>query len=398
MKYAILVPDGMSDYPLEALEQKTPLEVAKTPNMDLIANQGIIGRVKTIPEGLTPGSDVANLAILGYDPKKNFPGRGPLEAANLGIKLEENDSVLRCNLVTVFDNKMVDYSSGHIKSLEAEKLIKSLTQNLSNEHIKFYPGVSYRHILVIKNSAKLDFKDLRTTPPHDILGKEISKYLPKGKSADFLTKLMKDSVKLLESHEINTVRLDLKENPANMIWLWGYGQKVNLPSFKEKYGLTGGVISAVDLIKGIGKSIGLESVNVTGATGYYDTNYEGKAEAAIRILKKHDFVYVHVEAPDEAGHNGDLKEKILAIERFDQFIVGPILHYLETQGDFRILVLPDHPTPIALRTHASDPVPFAMKGKNIIHSATKKFCEIEAGASDKIFNSGEELMKNFLKS
>ena len=337
------------------------------------------------------------MAILGYDPKINFPGRGPLEAANLGIKLDANDYVFRCNIVTVFDEKMVDYSSGHITTAEADKLIRTLNQKLGNDLIKFYPGVSYRHIMVVKDNPHFDFKDIRTTAPHDILSKEIKKFLPKGKSADFLIEIMKKSVEVLESHEINSVRIDLKENPANRIWLWGQGQKIDLPSFKDKYGLTGAVISAVDLVKGIGKSIGLDIINVEGATGYYDTNYEGKAKAAIEVLEKNDFVYVHVEATDEAGHNGDLKEKLLAIERFDQVIVGNILRYLEKTGDFRILVLPDHATPITLRTHASDPVPFIMMGKNIVHSGTKKYSEASAASSLNIFNSGAELINNFLK-
>ncbi|MDP8260345.1 MAG: cofactor-independent phosphoglycerate mutase [Candidatus Gygaella obscura] len=399
MKYVVLVPDGMADYPIASLNGYTPLEVAKTPNFDMIANKGMMGMVKTVPHGFTPASDVANLSLFGYDPRKYYPGRAPLEAANLNVELGENDLAFRCNLVTIFDNKMVDYSAGHITSAEAHKLIRLLDEKLGSETIKFFPGTSYRHLLVIKNNNKLDIKDLKCTPPHDITGKQIKKYLPKGSLAETLTHLMEESTKVLSAHEINFVRVDLKENPANSIWLWGFGQGASMESFYEKYGLKGAVISAVDLIKGIGKIVGLKVINVEGATGYYDTNYAGKSDAAIEVLKKDDYVYVHVEAPDEAGHNGDLQEKILAIERFDQQIVGKILNYLEGQNcDYRLLVVPDHATPIELKTHTADPVPFAMIGKNIVPAAAKAFSEAQAKLSDKKFDSGEELIKYFIKT
>jgi len=397
MKYIVLVGDGMADYPIEELEGRTPLETARTPNMDFIVQNGNLGRVKTIPEKMTPGSDVANISILGYDPKQVYTGRGPLEAANLGIELEDDDVAFRCNLVTTLGDVLVDYSAGHISSKEAEILIKFIDENLGTNRFKFYPGVSYRHLLVVKRGADEHFDKLLCRPPHDIFGKKIQKNFPKGNSADVLIKLMQDSRRLLENHEVNLVRVDLKENPANMIWLWGQGKKPNLPKFIDKYGVTGSVISAVDLIKGLGKILGLEVINVPGATGYYDTDYEGKAKAAIKSLEKKDFVFLHVEAPDEAGHNGDLREKITAIERFDQLVVGTVLEAFKEKENFRILVLPDHATPIALKTHVADPVLFGIYGTGIIGKGFVKYSEKEAGNSDLVFENGPSLMEYFIK-
>lgn len=397
MKYIVLVPDGMADYPLDELGGRTPLEAAKTPNMDFISREGILGRVKTVPDNMPPGSDVANVTILGYDTGKFYTGRAPLEAANLGVELGENDVAFRCNLITASDDTLIDYSSGHIKSNESSELIKFIDSNLGSERIKFYPGVSYRHLLVIKNGTVERFDQIKCVPPHDITGKSISKNLPQGESAQFLIKLMKDSRPILSNHEINLVRIDLKENPANMIWLWGQGKKPNLPNFFEKYGLKGSIISAVDLIKGLGKLIGFEVINVPGATGYYDTNYEGKAKAAIKCLGKKDFVFLHVEAPDEAGHNGDLREKITAIERFDNLVVGKILEAFKNKKNYRILILPDHATPVSLKTHTSDKVCFAMFGKDIIGKGFSGFSEKEALKSELYFEKGHELMDYFIK-
>jgi len=307
MKYIVLVADGMADYPIKDLGERTPLEVARKPNMDFIAQAGTLGRIKTIPDNMSPASDVANISILGYNPKEFYTGRGPLEAANLGIKLEDEDVAFRCNLITASGDTLVDYSSGHISSKEAALLIKSIDQGLGSEEVKFYPGVGYRHLMLVKNGALRSLEDVECVPPHDITGGSISKHLPQGKSADFLIKLMQESRKILELHEVNAVRLDLKENPGNMIWLWGQGKKPSMPTFADKYGLSGSVISAVDLIKGLGKYLGLEVIKVAGATGYYDTNYKGKAKAALKALEEKDFVFLHVEAPDEAGHNGDLR-------------------------------------------------------------------------------------------
>lgn len=359
MKYIVLIGDGMYDYPLVELGGKTPLEAAKTPHMDFVAQNGLCGMVRTIPAHMSAGSDVANLAILGYDPVKYYTGRGPLEAANLGVELLERDYAFRCNLVTESNGILVDYSAGHIDTKEARILIEFIGRNLSTETIKFYPGVSYRHLM------KITVPEGSFTPhchaPHDIIGKEIRRHLPKGRGAELLIDLMMKSRELLASHEINKVRLDLKENPANMIWLWGQGKKPELKKFSEKFGLSGAIISAVDLVKGIGRIIGLEVIDVPGATGYYDTDYSAKANYALRALETKDFVFVHVEAPDEAGHSGDLRAKISSIENFDAKVVGRILEGLkEKKEEFRILLLPDHATPISLKTHTSDPVGFAI--------------------------------------
>jgi len=392
-KYIVLVGDGMADYPIEELGMRTPLEAARTPNMDFIAKNGQLGQAKTIPEKMTPASDVANLSILGYDPKKYYSGRGPLEAANLGVELEEDDVAFRCNLITAGSDTLLDYSAGHIKSREAEKLIKFLDQKLGTNKMRFFSGVSYRHLLLVKRGSELKLENLKCRAPHDISGQNINKNLPKGENADIIIKLMRDSREILSGHEINHVRLDLKENPANMIWLWGQGKKPNIPKFIDKFGLTGSVISAVDLIKGLGRILGLNVINVPGATGYYDTNYAGKAKAGIKSLDKNDFVFVHVEAPDEAGHNGDLREKLTAIERFDQLIVGPFLKYCENREDFRILVLPDHATPISLKTHISDAIPFAIYGKDIPKKDFLAYNEKEAQKSELYFENGYQLME-----
>ncbi|MFH1191823.1 MAG: cofactor-independent phosphoglycerate mutase [Candidatus Omnitrophota bacterium] len=392
-KYIVLVGDGMADYPIESLGMRTPLEAARTPNMDFMAKNGCLGQAKTIPERMTAASDVANLSILGYDPKKYYSGRGPLEAANLGIELEDDDVVFRCNLITAGGDILLDYSAGHIKSKEASSLIKFIDQKLGNNKLHFFPGVSYRHLLLVKRGAELKLQNLKCWAPHDIVGLSIKRHLPKGDSADIIIKLMLDSKEILESHEINHVRLDLKENPGNMIWLWGQGVKPNMPKFMDKFGLSGSVISAVDLIKGLGHILGLGVINVPGATGYYDTDYAGKAKAAIKSLKKNDFVFVHIEAPDEAGHNGDLREKITAIERFDQLVVGSFLEYCQDKDDFRMMVLPDHATPLALKTHTSEAVPFAIYGKNIQAGSFLNYSEKEAKKSQLYFEHGYQLME-----
>lgn len=397
-KYIVLVGDGMADYPIEELGMRTPLEAARTPNMDFIAKNGILGLAKTIPDKMTPASDVANLSILGYDPQKYYSGRGPLEAANLGIELEDDDVAFRCNLITASADTLLDYSAGHIKSTEAEKLIKLLDQKIGTNKIRFFNGISYRHLLLFKRGSELKLQDLKCLPPHDITGKSISRNLPKGDNADLIIKLMQDSRQILENHEINHVRLDLKENPANMIWLWGQGKKPSMPKFSDKFGLTGSVISAVDLIKGLGRILGLEVINVPGATGYYDTNYHGKADAAIKSLGKNNFVFVHVEAPDEAGHNGDLREKLTAIERFDQMIVGSILEYCKDKSDFRIMVLPDHATPVSLKTHTPDLIPFEIYGKDISAGNFLNYSEKEAQKSQLYFKHGYQLMEYFISS
>ena len=397
MKYIVLVGDGMADYPIGELRDRTPLEVARSPNMDFITEQGILGRIKTVPDKTKPGSDVAMISILGYDPLKYYTGRGPLEAANLGVELSNQDVAFRCNLVTAGKDNLMDYSAGHISSNEATNLIKFLGSKLGTSEIKFYPGVSYRHVMLVKSGAEKGLEKLICQPPHDIVGLKISDNLPKGKNAQMIIDLMQASREMLQTHEINMVRIDLKENPANMIWLWSPGRKPALPSFLERYGLRGSVISAVDLIKGLGRVLGMQVVNVPGATGYYDTDYKAKAVAAINALRNKDFVFVHVEAPDEAGHNGDLREKITAIERFDSLVVGTILEACKRKKDFRILVLPDHATPISLRTHTSDEVFFAIYGKGVTRDEFSQYNEKEATKSKLYIKNGYELMDYFIR-
>jgi 2,3-bisphosphoglycerate-independent phosphoglycerate mutase len=397
MKYVILVPDGMADVELKELNGATPLEVAKTPNMDFLARFGKVGMVRTIPQGLAAASDVANLSLLGYDPAKYYTGRAALEAAYLGIDLKPDEVAFRCNLITVADEKIIDYSAGHIKSKEAQGIIKFLNQKLGSGYIKFFAGTSYRNIIVI-NLAAFDKKGkIICKPPHDIMGEAIKDNLPRGKGAQTLIKLMEESRNILSEHEINKVRVDLAENPANMIWLWGEGSLPEMPAFLSHFGLNGAVISAVDLIKGIGKIIGLDVINVPGATGYYDTNFDGKAQAAIKALETYDFVYVHLEATDEAGHNGDLRQKISMIERFDSKIVGPVLEAVKKIDSSRILVSPDHPTPIPLRTHTDHPVPFVMFGSGIDADNGDKFSEKKASQSGWIFDKGHELIEYFIR-
>ena len=402
MKYIVLVGDGMVDRPLEELGGKTPLEAAKTPNMNFIAEKGRVGMTNMIPSRMAPASDVANLSILGYSPRKYYSGRGPLEAANMGIELKDDEVAFRCNLITISGAKLVDYSAGHIANKEAASLIKELNAKLATDNVRFYAGISYRHLCVIKCKDKEEAKalsKLKCTPPHDIIGKNMERFLPKkGQGVDLVLKLMQDSKDVLAGHEVNNVRIDLKENPANMIWLWGQGTRPSMPRFSERFKVEGSIISAVDLIKGIGKIIGLKVIDVPGATGYYDTNYAGKAEYAIASLKDRDFVFVHVEAPDEAGHNGDLREKIRAIENFDKFVVGSVLEYFKSASqDFRILVLSDHATPISIRTHSRDYVCFAMYGTDIEQDEWMYFNEKEARSSKFRVDKGHELMEFFIR-
>lgn len=397
MKYIVIVPDGMADYPIARIGNKTPLEVAKTPNMDFLAQQGMVGLVQTIPDGMSPGSDIGNMAILGYDPKSCHTGRAPLEAANQNIILADDEVAFRCNLITVADHKMIDYSAGHISTKEAAILIEALNREIVQEGIKFYPGKSYRHLLIVKGNRVKEYMQVKTHPPHDIIDRDIRNFLPgKAPAAEMLLMLMEKSKTIFEGHSVNQVRADLKENPATMIWLWGQGVRPDLPAFEQKFGLRGGIISAVDLVNGIGRLAGLEVIDVPGITGYYDTNYSGKAQYALESLKKNDFVYVHIEAPDEAGHNGDLEAKISCIERIDREVIGTILNYFGQYEDVRILVLPDHPTPVELRTHTSDPVCFVMYGKDVQPDGASRLTETLAKEKGLKFASGEALLKKFM--
>ncbi len=398
MKYIVVVPDGAGDYPLEVLNGKTPLEVADTPFMDKLASQGILGRVKTVPLGFSPSSDVANLSLLGYEPEKYYTGRGPLEAANLGIALGEKDLAFRCNLITENDDILLDYSAGHITDKEASFLIDALNKSLGSREIRFYLGKSYRNLMVYRGGLPLGLDKLKYWPPHDIIGKSIIPHFPKGNNANIIIDLMNKSKEVLREHEINKVRIDLGESPANMIWLWGCGPKPSMESFQKKFGLRGAVISAVDLIKGIGKLVNLKVIEVEGATGYYDTNYQGKAESALRALEEVDFVFVHIEATDEASHNQDLRMKIICLERIDKFVIGTIVENLNSKKEkFRILVVPDHPTPISKRTHTDEPVPFLIAGEGVEKGGFSCFSELEAQNSSLYFDRGVGLLQYFLK-
>ena len=358
MKYAVLIGDGMADYPIEELGGKTILQAARTPAMDYIAAHGKTGLAKTIPDGFPPGSDVANMSILGYDPAVYYSGRAPLEAASIGVALAPDDVAFRCNLITIEHGRMKDYSAGHISSEEAKILIETLDTELSTDELNFYPGISYRHLMV---ATKNFGAETICTPPHDITGERIEEYLPSGKDGEFFSELIEESMAILELHPVNLKRIKEDKNPANSIWIWGQGYAPRFTPFQELYGIKGAVISAVDLLKGIGIYAGLDIIEVPGATGYLDTDYEGKVSAALEVLKTRDLVFVHVEAPDETGHEGSLEKKLQAIEDFDSKIVAPILKHAETSDEpFTILILPDHPTPISLKTHTRDPTPFAI--------------------------------------
>jgi len=376
VKYALLICDGMADYPLEKLQGKTPLQVAKTPHLDRLAREGSTGLATTIPENMSPGSDVASLSILGYDPCQYYRGRGPLEAVSLGIQPAGDEVVFRCNLVSVSDGLMQDYSAGHISTKEATVLVKSLNDRINIDGVMFYAGVSYRHVVTIKDRLLREGKgELRCVPPHAIIGQPIQPNLPTGQGAPLLRELMEKSREILGAEAINLVKIDLQENPANMIWLWGGGKLERPPPFQERFGVTGAVIAAVDLIKGIGKLIGLEAMDVPGATGYYDTDYDAKASYALDALDRADFVVVHVEAADEAGHNADILQKITAIERFDAKIVGRVVERLEQRGDYKVVAMPDHYTPISVRNHTPEPVPFAVCGKGVGRDRVEIFDE-----------------------
>jgi 2,3-bisphosphoglycerate-independent phosphoglycerate mutase len=402
MKYVVILGDGMADYPNEALDGKTPLAVAKKPNIDRLCALGEIGLVKTVPDNLKPGSDVANLSMMGYAPDKYYSGRSPLEALSIGIDLKDSDIAIRCNLVTLSDEdnyadkRMVDYSAGEISTQEAKELIEYVASKLSTAELDFYPGVSYRHCLVV-HDAKLgtDF-----TPPHDISDKCIAQYLPKGLYGDKMSELMIASYEILKDHPVNKKRIAQGKNPANSIWLWGEGTRPALTSFEEKYNLKGSVISAVDLIKGIGIGAKMNVIEVPGATGTYHTNFQGKAEYAINALKEgYDYVYIHMEAPDECGHQGDLENKIRSIELIDSIVVKYIVEQLDAMGEsYKILIAPDHPTPLALRTHTRDAVPFILYSSDCIKSSGfAQYNEDTCKQSGNYYEDGESLINKFLK-
>lgn len=387
-KYAILVGDGMADYPVPELGNITPMAYANTPNMDAVAANGHTGLVCTIPNGMQPGSDVANLSLLGYDPACYYSGRAPIEAASMGILLPPNDTAFRCNLVTIENNRMVDYSAGHIDTESANQIIYQLQKELGTDRVRFYPGVSYRHLVVISDFPQ----NLKSTPPHDITDCEITQHLPSGDGADIIISLMEKAHTVISRFKNNQPDSKIK---ATDIWLWGQGGSLKLPTLKELFDIEGSVISAVDLVKGLGVLAGLEAPFIKGATGYLGTNYAGKTEAAFKAFEKQDLVYLHVEAPDESSHEGSLQKKIQAIEEFDSFVVGEMLKYQKEHPELKILVTPDHATPVSLKTHSSEPVPFACSGPEIYKDSSTSYSEMSA--DKKTVLTGPELFRYFIK-
>ena len=400
MKYLVLLCDGMADYNYAGLNNKTPMMLAYKPNMDRLAQTATVGLAKTVADNLKPGSDVANLSVMGYDPSECYTGRSPLEAASIGINLTDTDVTLRCNLVTLSDEEnyedktMIDYSAGDISSVEAAEIIKSIEEAFGNETYKFFAGVSYRHCLVVKNGTT-DLGNM--TPPHDISGRVIGGYLSDSKNAKPLIDLMKKSVFVLKDHPVNLKRIAEGKRPANSIWLWGEGTKPQIQSFKEKFGVNAGIVSAVDLIKGIGKLAKCDVAEVKGATGYIDTNFEGKANAAIELFKTNDLVYVHVEAPDECGHRGEAENKVKAIEFIDKRILGTLIQELEKYGEYRILIMPDHPTPLITMTHARDPVPFMIYDNKKGVNGVNTFTEETAKSTGIYYDHGPDIMNVLLE-
>ena len=402
MKYLIIVPDGAADREIERLGGKTPLEASPMEYVNDLAAYGEVGLVQTIPEGLAPGSDAANLSVMGYDPLVYLTGRSPLEAASIGIDMAPTDVAYRANIVTLSGDgayetlTIKDHSSGDISTEEANELIKAINKEFENEKIKFYTGVSYRHCLIVKDGDT----EYELTPPHDVLEQLAGKHLPKGAGSEFIEQMMRRSYEILKDHPINKKRVEKGLNPANSLWIWGQGRKPALPSFYEKYKITGAAISEVDLIKGIGICAGLDSIDVPGATGTLHTNYEGMAEAAIEVFKKgKDFVYLHIEAPDECSHQGELEDKMLSLNFIDQRIAKTVVNHLKESGEeFKVLVVPDHRTPLILRTHSSEPVPFVLydSRKQVEPDTSRMFTE-KSGEKGRFFESGVALANYFFK-
>ena len=401
MKYVVLLCDGMADYPVPELGGLTPMAKADKPFTDMLARKSEVGLVKTVADGLKPGSDVANLSVLGYDPAVYYSGRSPLEAGSIGIDMKPTDVSLRCNLVTLSgeenyeDKTMVDYCAGDISTADARILVDALKKEFDSDEFQLYAGVSYRHCL-IWNNGTLDLGTL--TPPHDITGKPVRGHLPEHPNAKKLYEMMKRSYDVLKNHPLNLEREKRGERPATSMWFWGEGVRKPLAGFKDKFGVSASMISAVDLLKGIGKFSGMTVVNVDGATGYLDTNFEGKAQAAIDELRRgQDFVYIHVEAPDECGHRYEIENKVRAIEMIDKRILAPILDALEQFDDYKVMILPDHPTPLSLRTHTNDPVPYMIYHKKAEREGVERLCEESAKATGIFVPIGHKLIEHFIK-
>lgn len=405
MKVVIVLGDGMGDYPIKELGGKTPLEAARTPRITALAREGEVGLCRTTPDGFYPGSDVTQMGLLGYDPKRYYTGRAPLEAAGLGVALGKDDVAYRCNLVTLrgkaaYDVRRLnasvvleDFAAGHIGTAEAKELVLDLNDQLGSEQIQFSHGVSYRHLMVWAGGQTRP----TCTPPHDITGQAIGAYLPQGEGAETLREVMEASLKVFKAHPVNKERLKEGLRPANGIWLWGQGKAPQLPTFAARYRLTGAMITAVDLLRGLGVYAGLEIIRVPGATGYLDTNYRGKADAGLAALARRDFLYLHVEAPDEAGHNGDLTAKIQAIEAIDTHVIGPLADGLAKVGDYRLLFLCDHLTPIAKKTHTPEPVPFLLYDRAKPKQSGRAYTESEAQASGVRFETAPKLLDHLLR-
>ena len=398
MKYAIIIPDGCADEPQESLGGQTPLQAANIPHMDAVVQSGVIGAANHVPSHLPAGSAVANMSLLGFDPNEYFSGRAPLEAAAQGIELGPKDWGIRCNLVTVQDQTMTDFTADHISDEEAAALLETVQQELGSEILEFIPGVSYRNLLIYRGEKSIApfSNDTRTTPPHDLTDKTIIHDFPRGPGSDLLSQLMSDSVNLFKDHPVNQRRIAAGKLPATNLWLWGLGITPKLPDFKDLYHKQGKMITAVDLLRGIAALINWDRIEVEGATGYTDTNYAGKGQAAIDALDTTDIICVHVEATDEASHEGDAEAKIKALEEIDTHIVGPLVAELESRGDYRVLVSPDHPTPIRTKTHSHGIVPFAIAGSNIAADSQTSYDEVQAEASSLQYPNGHEVMKYFL--
>jgi 2,3-bisphosphoglycerate-independent phosphoglycerate mutase len=394
MGYAVILPDGAADEPVPELDGRTPLESAKKPHMDWVAANGRLGTVVTAPPGFAPGSDVCTLSLLGYDPRVDYDGRAPLEAAAQGISAEPGELIFRCNFVTISDGRMLDFTAGHITQPEADRLVADLNAALEDRGGRFHRGVSYRNLFLARPPAEAA---LNCTPPHDIPNRPVAEHLPQGAGASWAIEVMRLAHDVLAGHEVNLVRRDVGENPATDIWLWGQGRPKALEGFENRFGLCGATIAAVDLIRGIARTIGLTLIHVPGATGYIDTDYAAKGRAAVAALDHYDLVIVHVEAPDEAGHQGDAAAKVTALERIDEHIVGPVLERVRRDARWGILIAPDHPTPVARRVHSSTPPPFCLAGSAFGASTAHAFTEAAAVATGFCVNPGHELMAYFLK-
>ena len=394
MKYAIILPDGAADEPVAELGNRTPLEAAEIPFMHSIVETGRIGTVRTVPDGFTPGSDVATMSLLGYEVRKHYTGRAPIEAVAQNIRLRPEDVVFRCNLVNITNGEMSDFTAGHIQTAEAERIIRDLNSSLKDSGAVFHRGVSYRNLMVLSDP---DCLEVACMPPHDIPNEAVEAYQPKGKGASRLIEIMRRAGEIVAAHEVNHVRSELGETPANAIWLWGQGVVPIMPRFRQRFGVRGAAIAAVDLIRGLAKLLGWTLIDVPGATGYLDTDYDAKGRHAVAALDEYDLIVVHIEAPDEAGHMGDAGEKVKALERIDDHIVGPLLEKLRTFDRWRILVAPDHPTPVGKRTHTAAAPPFCMTGSDVVRVVgAERFSEQAARASDLHVEAGHELMEYFL--